>query len=59
MIMKVTNVYVRKFEKRLKEKMKIVRREIFLREKGFFCFFNINSFVFNLIGKVIFAFRRF
>ena len=52
--MKVINVCVREPEKNVekaKEKMKITHQETFLRGKGSFGYFNINSFAFNSIGK--------
>lgn len=53
--MKVIKFCVREPEKKnvekAKEKMKITHQETFLRVRGSFGYFNINSFAFNSIGK--------
>lgn len=52
--MKVIKFCVREPEKNVekaKEKMKITHQETFLRGRGSFGYFNINSFAFNSIGK--------
>lgn len=55
MITKVMNVHVRKSGKKVykrpNEKMKITCKETVWRGKGSLCYFNINSFAFNSIGK--------